>query len=205
MSLSQREVRDLVISTVGLGLAFTILFFGDSRPDFLLTREFLPAFAAATALAAVSFIPHEISHRVSARATKCYAEYRMWTPGVIIAVLSSFLGVVFAAPGGVEMHTRRAERYGHWESKLTVKDVGLVAALGPLMNIMIAVIFAFLADAFTITLQGHNLLVLGIHLNAFLAVFNMLPFHPLDGYKVLRWNTPLWLFILLLSGLLFFL
>ncbi|MDY6768939.1 MAG: metalloprotease [Candidatus Nanohaloarchaea archaeon] len=203
--MNGEEVRDLAISTAALGAAVAVLFFGDSRPGFLLDPAFLPAVAAATGLAAVSFIPHAMSHRVSARAIKSYAEYRMWTPGVIIAVLSSFLGVVFAAPGGIEMHTRKGERYGHWEPELTVKQVGLVAVLGPLMNVMLGVIFAFLGDVSAVTFQGKNLLVLGTHMNAFLAAFTLLPFYPLDGYKVMRWSTPLWLFVLVLSGLLFFL
>lgn len=200
-----RELRDITVSTLALGFAFAVLFFGDSSPGFLLTGEFLPAFAAATVLTAVSFVPHEMSHLVSARATKSHAEYRMWNPGVVIAVLSSFLGVVFAAPGGIQMHTLKGERYGHWELNLTVKDIGLVAVLGPLMNIMLAVIFAFLAGVFVLTFQGQNLLVLGSRLNAYIAVFNMIPFYPMDGYKVLRWDSRLWLFVLLLSVLLFFL
>lgn len=205
MSMDTREVRDLAVATLGLGFAFAVLFFSGGRPGFVLTPEFVPAFAAATVLTAVSFVPHEMGHRVSARAIKSYAVFRMWTPGVVIAVLSSFLGVVFAAPGGVEMYTKKGERYGHWDPNLTVKQIGLVAVIGPLMNVMIAVIFAFLAGTFTVTLQGQDLLVLGTRLNAFLAIFNLLPFHPLDGYKVMRWDTPLWFLVMLLSILLFFL
>lgn len=203
--MNEEEARDLVLSTLGLGLAFTVMFFGEGDPAFLLSPAVIPAFLVVTGIVALSFIPHEMSHRVTARATKCYAEYQMWTPGVIIAILSSFLGVVIAAPGGIELYTWKGERYGHWEPELTVKDVGLVGVLGPLMNVMIAVIFAFLAEAFTITMQGQNILLMGTELNAFLAIFSLLPFHPMDGYKVMRWNTPLWLMVLLLSGLLFFL
>ncbi|MFB6265560.1 MAG: metalloprotease [Candidatus Nanohaloarchaea archaeon] len=200
-----RELKDIAVSTLGLGFAFAVLFFGNSRPGFLLQSGFLPAFAVATALAAVSFVPHEAIHRVTARALNAYAEYRMWSPGVVLAVLSSFLGVVFAAPGGVELHTKKGERYGHWVTNLDMEQIGTIALVGPLMNIVVAVIFAFLAGSFSLSFQGSDLLVLGSRLNAFLAVFNLLPFHPMDGYKVLRWSTPVWLVVMVLSVLLFLL
>jgi Zn-dependent protease len=200
-----RELKDLGISTLGLGFAFAILFFGDSNPRFLLQPEFLPALAVATGLAAASFAPHEAIHRVTARALNAYAEYRIWNPGVVLAVLSSFLGVVFAAPGGVEMHTKRGERYGYWAPTLNINQIGVIAVVGPLINMMIAVILAFLAGGYTVAFQGTNLLVVGSHLNAFLAVFNLLPFYPMDGYKVLRWNTLIWAVVIILSVLLFFL
>lgn len=204
--MNTEEIRDMAISIVALGLAFAVLFFGDGEPGFLATPEVLPALVAATALAAVSFLPHVFSHRVSSRAIKAYGEYSMWKPGIVITVLSPFVGpFVFAATGGMEMFTKKGERYGHWEPHLDIEQIGLVAVLGPLMNVMMAVIFAFLAGAFTVTVQGQNLFFLGTQMNAFLAVSTMLPFYPLDGYKILRWETPIWIFVMVLSLLLFLL
>ncbi|MCJ7478556.1 MAG: metalloprotease [Candidatus Nanohaloarchaeota archaeon QJJ-7] len=200
-----RELRGLGISILGLGFAFAVLFFGDSSPRFLLQPEFLPALVVATGLAAASFTPHEAMHRVTARALNAYAEYRIWKPGVVLAVLSSFLGVVFAAPGGVKMHTKRGERYGYWAPTLDIDQTGVIAVVGPLINVMIAVILAFLAGSYTIMFQGTNLLTVGSNINAFLAVSNLLPFYPMDGYKVLRWNTFIWAVVITLSILLFFL
>lgn len=200
------EIRDIGISTAALGLAFTVLFFGNGDPGFIISSDFVPALVAATALAAVSFLPHVFSHRVSSRAIKAHGEYRMWKPGILIAVLSPFVGpFVFAATGGMEMFTRKGERYGHWEPHLDVDQVGLVTVLGPLMSVMIAVIFAFMSDAFTVAVQGQNLLSLGVRMNAFIAISSMLPFYPLDGYKILRWETPIWIFVMVLALLLFLL
>lgn len=194
-TLTEDEIRDLSLSTVGLGVAFTLLFFGGENLDeFLFSWRVIPAFLASTLLVAISFIPHEMAHRVTARSMNAYAEYVMWTPGVMLAVLSSFLGVVFAAPGGVRMYTRSGERYGLTVPDLELKMIGYVAIVGPLINISLAVLFAFMSVPITsLELYGVNLLVLGSRVNGYLAIFNLLPFYPMDGYKVLRWNSPVWI------------
>jgi Zn-dependent protease len=45
----------------------------------------------------------------------------------------------------------------------------------------------------------------GADINSFLAVAHLLPFYPLDGYKILRWNTSMWGICLILAGLTFLL
>ncbi len=205
MNIGRDEFRDIVISTLGLGVAFTIMLFGaPDRLGFLFSPEFVPAFIATTVLVAVSFAPHEMAHRVTARAIEAYAEYEMWTPGVILAVLTSFLGVAVAAVGGVVLSYNPSDRYGRW-SGFNPKQHGIIAVVGPLINLSLAVIFAFAANVFDPTLQGHNLLVLGARINSFLAVFNLLPFYPLDGYRVLRWDEVLWIGTMVLALLTFLL
>ncbi|MDO5826532.1 MAG: site-2 protease family protein, partial [Methanosphaera sp.] len=44
----------------------------------------------------------------------------------------------------------------------------------------------------------------GFSVNSFLALFNLLPIPPLDGSKVIRWNLPLWLITIVISGILTF-
>lgn len=207
-TLSEEEIKDLAISTIGLGLAFSLLYFGGAAPqDFVLSLQFIPALVVATALVAISFIPHEMGHRVTARSMDAYAEYEMWKPGVALAVLSSFLGAVAAAPGGVKMYTRSSERYGLSVPQLNLKMIGYVAIVGPLMNISLAVIFSFLATSIPTSpqLYGVDLLFLGARINGFLAVFNLMPFHPLDGYKIIRWNTTIWAVTLAMALLTFIL
>jgi Zn-dependent protease len=36
-------------------------------------------------------------------------------------------------------------------------------------------------------------------INAFLATFNLLPFGPLDGMKIIRWNATIWIIMLIVS------
>lgn len=205
MNIGREEFRDIVLSTLGLGVAFTVMFFGaPDRLGFLLSPAFIPAFIATTVVVGVSFAPHEMAHRVTARAIEAYARYEMWTPGVILSILTGLLGVAVAAPGGVVLSYNPADRYGRW-SGFNPKQHGIIAVVGPLMNLSLAVIFAFAANFFAPTVQGQNLLVMGARINGLLAVFNLLPFYPLDGYRVLRWDEALWIGTTVLALLTFLL
>jgi Zn-dependent protease len=41
----------------------------------------------------------------------------------------------------------------------------------------------------------------GALINAFMAVFNLIPFGVLDGLKVFRWSKPVWLVLFALAAL----
>ncbi|ENO12473.1 Peptidase family M50, partial [Thermoplasmatales archaeon SCGC AB-539-C06] len=46
-------------------------------------------------------------------------------------------------------------------------------------------------------------LVLLCFVNVFLGVFNLIPFGPLDGKKILRWNAIAWAFLLIIGAIIF--
>jgi Zn-dependent protease len=48
---------------------------------------------------AVGSIVHELGHKFTAMKYDCRAEFELWPLGLLIAVASSFFGVVFATPG----------------------------------------------------------------------------------------------------------
>lgn len=206
--LSSREIRDLAWSTLGLGIAFAIMFFAPATDllSFFLSAEFFVTSVVSIVIVTISYIPHEMAHRVTARSMDAYAEYEMWAPGVVLAVVTAFLGVVFAATGGTRMHTRTGERYGLSVPELDIKMIGLVSLAGPLMNVSLAVLFSFLAVSVTgIDLYGMSILGMGATMNTLLALANLAPFYPMDGYKILRWNSVMWFVTVALAGLTFLL
>ncbi len=75
------------------------------------------------------------------------------------------------------------------------KDVALVALVGPLTNVLLAIagalLFRFL-DALPILFPGivGLILVLIVKYNLLLAIFNLLPIPPLDGSKVFAMLLP---------------
>ena len=77
--------------------------------------------------------------------------------------------------------------------------MGKIAAVGPLTNIALAIlayIFMPLAPAF---------FNFAAYINLIIALFNCLPFPPLDGAKIFRWNSSIWLGILATAAVLWIL
>ncbi|MEK7070311.1 MAG: site-2 protease family protein [Patescibacteria group bacterium] len=70
------------------------------------------------------------------------------------------------------------------------KDAGLISIAGPISNFILASICAILMrlflffDQVTLVTIGNNILAPVIMLNIILGVFNLIPIHPLDGFKI---------------------
>lgn len=83
----------------------------------------------------------------------------------------------------------KAAPYDPYNLKSPVRDTAIIAAAGPLTNILIAILLALLTR-----LLGGNLIAVFaeflIHINLALALFNLLPVYPLDGGKIMRAILP---------------
>jgi len=173
LPLMTAEVKDLAISTLVLAIAFSIL----SQRGLLLIHPLAVVQALPTMLLAVvtAFVLHELSHRFTAKRRGYWAEYRAWPPGLILALASSFLGFLFAAPGAVFI-----------EGAVDRRDHGLIAMSGPTVNVAVALLLKLLGLS--------ALWPLGwvAEVNAWIGLFNLLPLPPLDGYKVAMWSLPAW-------------
>ncbi len=172
----RNELLELAKAWLGTALAFAVLFSGGAitHPQFI-TLLLLAAFTAG-----LGVILHELAHRVVARAFGATAHFVANNGMLILSIIIAFTGFLIAAPGAV------------WHSGyLTRRQVGLVAAAGPVVNMVLAILFAggliLMRDAggSPIVLAG---LSMGYLVNALLGAFNMLPFGPLDGAKVLNWS-----------------
>lgn len=77
------------------------------------------------------------------------------------------------------------------------RDMGLVAAAGPISNILLAMVFALMIHVVDLLLQSQTKiwaiqnLINGIQLSLVLAIFNLLPILPLDGGRILSALLPL--------------
>ena len=180
ISRTNIEVRDIVISVLVLSVAFAVMF--NNRGGFE-DIDIFGLLGISAAIVCASFVSHELAHKFTAQKFGAWAEYRMFPLGLMLALMMSFLGVIFAAPGVVYIK-------GYIDERMN----GKISAAGPAVNIM----FGFSAAAAAIITSGMLSSVFWItaSINAFFAVFNMIPVMPFDGAKIYRWNVPVYIFML---------
>jgi Zn-dependent protease len=187
LRFSAQEIQDLLIAWLALGLAFAIFFAGGGNAAISLVTGSPTAFAVALVVslltAGIGFLFHELGHKVVAvrygNIAAFKAEYNM----LFLAIMSAFLGFIFAAPGAV-----------HHRGRLTERQHGLIALAGPAVNLVLAAVFVPLwlggvvANVDLLALLGGR----GLAVNLFLAAFNMIPIGALDGKTIVGWSKAVW-------------
>jgi Zn-dependent protease len=165
--MNRTEFIHILISVITISLAFSL--------------AFIQSFPLVFFTVGLGFIMHEMGHRAVAKRFGCIAQYRAWMEGLVLALIMAFATggrFIFAAPGAVYIY----------KPGLTRRENGMISAAGPMMNILLGVFFLwfFMGTSFPEFAQW------GFKVNMFLALFNLVPFGPLDGAKVLEWNRTVW-------------
>jgi Zn-dependent protease len=148
----------------------------------------VPAFVGGLGVAALAaltgFVAHEMAHKVVAQRHGFWAEFRMSPAGLLFSLATALFGFLLALPGATVIGGMG-----------DVREWGRTSVAGPATNLVFG--GAFLGAAFWV---GHaynapdlwaSLMFLAF-VNGIFAAFNLLPFGPLDGRKVLRWSPALW-------------
>jgi Zn-dependent protease len=190
LTFSEREIRDLGVAWLALGVAFTLLLEPQLRNVLFGQLGDLTVGAIARTLVVslltvgVAFLLHELAHKVVAvrfgQVAAFRADYRM----LGFAIVGALVGFLFAAPGAV-VHRGR----------ISAKENGLIAVAGPVTNLLLAAVFLVPFIGAILTSTGGllwDIATRGLQINLLLAGFNMLPFGPLDGRKVREWSNLVW-------------
>jgi len=188
---SALELKHITLALVALAISFEFVLF--RQQIFVLgmfsLKSLFNFFIGSIIAVGVSFVLHELAHKFMAESKGLWAEFRAWPAGLLLAVVMAVFtkgGFVFAAPGATMISSLKTK--GVRATKISKKDIGHIGIIGSVVNVIIAAVFLFITS-----LTGFELAKITSQVNAWLAVFNMIPFGMLDGAKVLFWNKFIWL------------
>jgi Zn-dependent protease len=197
ITTSRTEVMNIGIAYAVLTLDIVILFSGHdlaagglSRGGFYGITSTIVAVSAGAAF--TGFVAHELAHKIAAQRRGFWAEFRLSPFGLLLSLVTATFGFLFAAPGATMVGGINPADVRSW---------GRTSLAGPMSNAVFAA--AFYAGAVGTFLVGSSiagwLLVLAF-INAWFGAFNLIPFGPLDGAKVFRWDRVVWVFAIVGTG-----
>ncbi|ELZ14004.1 peptidase M50 [Halovivax asiaticus JCM 14624] len=187
LSFSTRELLDLAAAWIVLSVAFALLLSREPAVGGIDPTELVRMTGLSVVTVGVGFLSHELAHKIVAIRFDQIAVFKADYSMLFIALLSAMVGFLFAAPGAV-----------YHRGRLTARQNGLIALAGPLTNqALAAVFFTLILVHDTVGAPGivREIGQLGLWINLFLAAFNMIPWGPLDGATVKRWNTSVFVLV----------
>jgi len=184
INTSKVELVDIAKAWLAISLAFAFVYSGASLfsggINKIFSMGFLVMFLISLFTAGIGFLFHELAHKFVAQKYGCVAEFRAFDQMLYIAVgLAVAVGFIFAAPGAVMIH-----------GQITRKENGIISAAGPLTNFVLAM--AFMGLMFYLPAYSFIFSV-GLTINLWLGLFNLIPFGNFDGIKILHWNRYIWM------------
>ena len=175
------ETGQIIVAWLVLGFCFSVgTLFNPS--------SFAKTFLISLFTLGLGFLGHELTHRNVARRFGCWAEFRLWPMGLVIAVMFALISggrFIFAAPGAVYIQPRSP----FWNYRLSKREYGLISLAGPLMNVVVGCFFLLVRPLGGIFLEIGST---GFYINLWLAAFNLIPFGMMDGQKVFSWDPKIW-------------
>ena len=138
-----------------------------------------------------AFVVHELSHKLMAQKLGLWSEFRMYPKGLVTSlILSVTTGFVLAAPGAVM-----------FRGEPRLFEQGKIATAGPSANIILSALFYAVYQLFlsgSVTILSTAIMFIFV-INAILGFFNLLPFGPLDGVLIYKYNKIIWATLFLSS------
>jgi len=123
-----------------------------------------------------AFAVHELAHKFMALLYGLRAKFQIWIPGLIVTMISLMLPIKLIMPGAVYL----------LDNPKNNEESAYIALAGPLGNIALALLASQISDPLAFKIVGINLII---------AILNMIPVPPLDGWRIKLWDGRKWLLI----------
>ncbi|NLE03834.1 MAG: hypothetical protein GX638_03390 [Crenarchaeota archaeon] len=181
--MGYKEIKHLsiaVLLVIGIGISI-VLYSGFMDPfSFRYLGWSWITTSVFALILTISFLAHELLHKVAAQKRGMWAEFRLTTWGALLTAASVILPFKFISPGAVMI-----------SGNARLKDLGEISIAGPSVNIILCAIFLcgnLVAGSYEI----QTLCIFAAFINALIAIINLIPFGILDGYKIFSWNKKIW-------------
>ncbi len=174
ITTSPKELKHIgIAAALVIGIGFSIGLYG-----FNWGWTVMAVFALVMTM---SFLVHEIAHKVMAQQAGMWAEFRLTTWGAVLTLASVFLPFKMIAPGAMMIGGQPP----------SAKEMVKISIAGVITNMIFAA--TFLALAFSLPTSAYSgMLFFAAYINSFMALFNLIPFGVLDGYKLFLLNKKVW-------------
>ena len=196
VATSRIEIQHILLAFVVLSVDLVLILGGVGyfvrSPGVPFSGYDVAVLLTALGAAFTGFLCHELAHKIYAQRHGFWAEFRMSPIGLLLSLVTSTFGFLWAAPGATVVSGM---------SELDRENWGRTSLAGPLSNGAFGIVFyGATVGAYLLGSFAFSWLAFLAFMNGWFATFNLIPFGPLDGAKVLRWNRPVWLVTLVLVG-----
>ena len=177
-AFDRQELNGIVVSILLLGL---IVGFNDGRPVFEL-GHWVFNFINSIIIVTLAVLVHHTAQRLLGIYMGFRVQHRLWFYGLAIGLFLAVLtngAVIFIGSSAIMLTVLERHRLGYFRDGLSYWANGWISLVGPLANILMALILKFM-----VFLPNNALIEKAIVVNIALAISQMLPIPHLDGANV---------------------
>src|SRR3989338_6484854 len=186
------EARSLAIAVLVTAFVFSFKEWGyGSAFDFKIG---LFNYFNAILIVALSFLVHISMQRIWALGTGFRLEWKMWSFGLLFALIMAFLTNGFIwwliIPGGIILHHMGGHRLGWFRYEINYWALGLTTATGTIATIILVMIFKALGAFVSNPLIDKLIIFIIVY-----ALCSLLPIPPLDGSRIFYGSRMFYVFL----------
>jgi Zn-dependent protease len=182
MNFKQEEIKDLIISVIGLSLLSALFDFKN-----VLVYAVIYGFSTTLKILAEKYV----AKKYDLEAIYSF-NYNFFIISLVLSLMS--LGaLIFPILGFITPTQKKIKRLGKTYSNITISEKGWISLMGILSSVLLIIISLLLFKLNPLFFQKM------MDINILILLFSIIPFAKFEGSNILWWNRFLWMGILLCS------
>lgn len=200
VKFTKDEIKHLLLSFIAVSIIFSIHLTNKFHWSL---NEFIPVLALTLIVFVISLIVRTYIQKKIALKYRYTIQYKIYSYGLIFSIITMIFSILVLLPSYID--------YGLYERMISDNDKYKISTVGPIFNIILAVIFMIILliiKAYTsfdlVNVNFYIMLtaIIGFNVNSYMAFFNMIPFVVTDGLSIFNHKTSVWIILIVISGIL---